>query len=781
MNGLSYDLGSGAKWPKATPAAESATVALDVAKAFKISVDGGRTIDLASLKAIVISADCYPETGISLQFGFDHFEINDTTSTEKKRPSLTGSLQIGTMVSSVAQLAEEATLGTAKRAKNVVQNTASILATTIGASKRAEENGSSFFTSRQRDFFLLKYLNGNQFVEAKRTDGASESDCFQLDCFVPTSKMMANVIRFPFERCDALLFLYKAGVPQPVAAKVLEYEEIENWSKLSRDQLPAREMDRVNRLMNDFNNPLREVCSTVNISMDADIDLCITILRAEGIVTVAKAASSSISVAAKCRMVNAGRHMLDDTGSPFVGSYDATTGLVEWDSASWRHKLHDHVEELQYVRVELIFFDSAGGGGGNGGRLPSMPTIINNHDTSLGAIFIPLSSFTHHAKELVFPVDDFRQKNNLRRKADAAAASPPTVTVLVQLVGRQASKMSDSANNLSSLIAPKAQQQMMREASVVYVNSAKVTSSVTAQVYPPYDVWYQADSILAGEVTTSSSVPTEKLYVRFGRRALLLETNQELAAVPSEWAALKLQQPVLYQYLWRKAVLTQYPQSILRVCEGAHANASRVFVDYSQIEKFEVISPGLICITVTIRRYFPGRTPTGSKDKEKDAASEQLAAATNSRFVPASLDLYVFNVRSKHIATLLDDRRHFASIRRNFLSIVLGNQYEDEDSRASDAVVLSIEMDHMAETCRADIHRILDNVTDDDIAQMITSGMGGGGGGDGRRGGPAQHLYDHSSSSKIGEEYDPAAATIPMHPTHRSSEKQHLPLQVWTE
>jgi hypothetical protein len=474
--------------------------------------------------------------------------------------------------------------------------------------------------------------------------------------------------------------------------------------------------------------------------------------------------------------------MLDDTGSPFVGSYDATTGLVEWDSASWRHKLHDHVEELQYVRVELIFFDSAAGGG-NGGRLPSMPTIINNHDTSLGAIFIPLSSFTHHAKELVFPVDDFRQKNNLRRKADAVAASP-TVTVLVQLVGRQASKMSDSANNLSSLIAPKAQQQMMREASVVYVNSAKVTSSVTAQVYPPYDVWYQADSILAGEVTTSSSVPTEKLYVRFGRRALLLETNQELAAVPSEWAALKLQQPVLYQYLWRKAVLTQYPQSILRVCEGAHANASRVFVDYSQIEKFEVISPGLICVTVTIRRFFPGRAPTGSKDKdkEKEAASEQLAAATNSRFVPASLDLYVFNVRSKHIATLLDDRRHFASIRRNFLSIVLGNQYEDEDSRASDAVVLSIEMDHMAETCRADIHRILDNVTDDDIAQMITSGMGGGGGGgDGRRGGPAQHLYDHSSSSKIGEEYDPAAATIPMHPTHLSSEKQHLPLQVWTE
>lgn len=270
MNGLSYDLGSGAKWAKGTPA-ESATVALDVAKAFKISVDGGRTIDLSNLKAIVISADCYQETGISLQFGFDHFEINDTTSTEKKRPSLTGGLQIGTMVSSVAQLAEEATLGTAKRAKNVVQNTASILATTIGASKGAEENGSSFFTSRQRDYFLLKYLNGNQFVEAKRTDGSSESDCFQLDCFVPTSKMMANVIRFPFERCDALMFLYKAGVPQPVAAKVLEYEEIENWSKLSREQLPAREMDRVNRLMNDFNNPLREVCSTVNISMDATI------------------------------------------------------------------------------------------------------------------------------------------------------------------------------------------------------------------------------------------------------------------------------------------------------------------------------------------------------------------------------------------------------------------------------------------------------------------------------------------------------------------------------
>lgn len=474
-------------------------------------------------------------------------------------------------------------------------------------------------------------------------------------------------------------------------------------------------------------------------------------------------------------MVNAGRHMLDDTGSPFVGSYDANTGVVEWDSASWRHKLHDHVEELQYVRVELIFFDSVAGGG-NGGRLPSMPTIINNHDNSLGAIFIPLSSFTHHAKELVFPVDDFRQKNNLRRRADATTS--PTVTVLIQLVGRQTSKMSDSSNNLSSLIAPKAQQQMMREASVVYVNSAKVTSSVTAQIYPPYDVWYQADSILAGEVTASSSVPVEKLYVRFGRRALLLETNQELAAVPSEWAALKLQQPLLYHFLWRKAVLTQYPQAILRVCEEAHAKSSRVFIDYSQIEKFEVISPGLICITVTVRRYFPGRAATASKDKEKDPASEQLSAATNSRFVPASLDLYVFNVRSKHIATLLDDRRHFASIRRNFLSIVLGNQYEDEDSRASDAVVLSIEMDHMAETCSADIHRILDNVTDDDIAQMITSGVGGGS--NGRRDGTAKHLYDNSSS-KVGEEFDPAAATIPMHAANLSSEKHHLPMQVWTE
>lgn len=274
MNGLSYDGGSGAKLAKGAGGglmAESVTAALDVAKAFRISIDGGRSIDLTNLKAIVIAADCYAETGISLQFGFDHFDINDTTSAEKKRPSLTGSLQIGTMVSSVAQLAEEATLGTAKRAKNVVKNTASILATSIGASKHAEENGSSFFTSRQRDYFLLKYLSGNQFVEVKKTDSFSESEYFQLDCFVPTSKMMANVIRFPFERCDALLFLYKAGIPQPVAAKVLEYEEIENWSKLSRDQLPAREMDRVSRLMNDFNNPLREVCSTVNINMDANI------------------------------------------------------------------------------------------------------------------------------------------------------------------------------------------------------------------------------------------------------------------------------------------------------------------------------------------------------------------------------------------------------------------------------------------------------------------------------------------------------------------------------
>lgn len=462
--------------------------------------------------------------------------------------------------------------------------------------------------------------------------------------------------------------------------------------------------------------------------------------------------------------------MLEDAGHSCAGIYDADAETIEWGNASWRYKLMDQVDALRYVRVELSLE-------GRGGSSYSLPTSLKfNHESSLGAIFIPLSSFTHHPKELVFPLDDFRLKRNVIRPGAAS------ITVFIQLISRQIVSVATSVKEGPPPIsAPKAFALQAPAPSTTTV--AKTQLSITAESYFPDDVWYPTDSLLAGEVNTntassmlarSNGISIEKVAVKFGRRALMIETNRDLVEMSSEVSA---SQPIVFEYMWRKMMLSQVEQEqsstgfvsgcILRTCQEAQAKSSLVRIDYQQVEKVEVVSPGLICITIMVLRFLPAAV----KENAKNVAASISAAANSSRYVPVSVELFIGNVRSKHIALLLDDRRHFASIRKNFLSIVLGNQYEDEDARASDAVVLSIEMGHLASSCRSDVHNLLDNVSDTDIAD-ISAGIT-----------PFSRSVS-KQSGKAGEQYDPATASIPIHFTTESSDKRSsgrcLPMQIWS-
>lgn len=240
---------------------QEANLTLDVDQAYKIILDGGKHLDIRSIYSIILSSDFFPETGLSIDILPSNVSVIPVN--EKKRPSFTD------VVSTVAYLAEEATIGTAKRAKMVAQTTANLISSTIPSKK--QESAVRRFQQRQVDYVLLKFLESEQAVAACVEDASQESRIFRLDYFIPTSKMMASSIRFPFERCDGLMFFYKGGSPLPFTAMVLEYEQLETWLKLSELISNPKDLDRVGRLMIDFNNPRREVKALVPLEIDSEL------------------------------------------------------------------------------------------------------------------------------------------------------------------------------------------------------------------------------------------------------------------------------------------------------------------------------------------------------------------------------------------------------------------------------------------------------------------------------------------------------------------------------
>lgn len=202
------------------------TLSVDVDRPFTLKHDQ-KELDIARVTALVLAQDAYTETGASI-----HLSVEKVEALGCLRPVGSFRPSVGAMASAMAHIAEDATVGAASRAKHAVLSTASLFKNVLNHHGSAhpehikedddEDDGASRkslnynHTSGTR--IAMKYLGGTTSIE--ETQFARR--LLQLDYFEPTTKMMASSIRFPYERGDALLFLYQDAVSQPVAAKILE-------------------------------------------------------------------------------------------------------------------------------------------------------------------------------------------------------------------------------------------------------------------------------------------------------------------------------------------------------------------------------------------------------------------------------------------------------------------------------------------------------------------------------------------------------------------------------
>lgn len=424
--------------------------------------------------------------------------------------------------------------------------------------------------------------------------------------------------------------------------------------------------------------------------------------------------NGATTVSAKCRLVDDRRKMLADLGHHFSGVYSPEEECVEWSNASLLFPLREHIESARYVRIELT-----------SSSLPvsSLQQQTQKHADSLGAIFIPLAAFTHHEKELVFPLDDLRRKHWLQPAAASAsstlslaASRGPTVTVMIQAITQKFTPKSASSSS-STTVA----KEIL---STVGSQSPKLLGSLIAKHYSCYEVWHPCDVVLSGELATTSGgsssmtsrillnstgsserLDAEQTHVRFGKKHFLVETSLHVPLQTGHHTS-----PTSS---WRQMILAAHPHALLRTSETATAENSQVVLPYTAITAVEVISPGIICISATVQRYLCAAI-TGSKPPSVKTSHDE------GKFVPVTMHFFVTNCKAKELSLLLEDRRFFAEVRRDFLSVLLNGLSPESPvqesvegvpnnntCKAADAVVLSIEIDHLAGRCLEEVTNVL--------------------------------------------------------------------------